>query len=44
MVGANLENSLLHVELVRDLPEAMKPRRIPLGATAGPNVIDTDAA
>jgi molecular chaperone IbpA len=26
--GARLENGLLHVELVRELPEAMKPRTI----------------
>jgi molecular chaperone IbpA len=28
--GANLENGLLHVDLVRELPEAMKPRTIPI--------------
>ena len=26
--GAKLENGLLHVDLVREIPEAMKPRRI----------------
>ena len=26
--GASLENGLLHVDLVRELPEAMKPRTI----------------
>lgn len=26
--GADLKNGLLHIELVRELPEAMKPRRI----------------
>lgn len=26
--GARLENGLLHVELVREVPEALKPRRI----------------
>jgi len=26
--GANLENGLLHIDLARELPEAMKPRRI----------------
>ena len=30
MKGAGLENGLLHVELVRELPEAMKPRAIPI--------------
>ena len=28
VVDARLENGLLHVELVREIPEAMKPRRI----------------
>ena len=29
--GASLENGLLHVDLVREIPEAMKPRQIPIG-------------
>jgi molecular chaperone IbpA len=29
--GASLENGLLHVELVRELPEAKKSRSIPIG-------------
>lgn len=28
--GANLENGLLHVDLEREIPEAMKPRAIPI--------------
>jgi molecular chaperone IbpA len=28
--GANLENGLLHVDLVREIPEAKKPRSIPI--------------
>ncbi|MDC0948020.1 Hsp20 family protein [Gammaproteobacteria bacterium] len=28
VTGARLENGLLHVELAREIPEAMKPRRI----------------
>ncbi len=28
--GAGLENGLLHVDLVREVPEAMKPRVIPI--------------
>jgi molecular chaperone IbpA len=28
VVKANLENGLLHVDLVREIPEAMKPRQI----------------
>ena len=30
VVGASLDNGLLHVELVREIPEAMKPRTIPI--------------
>lgn len=28
--GASLENGLLHVDLVHEIPEAMKPRAIPI--------------
>jgi molecular chaperone IbpA len=28
--GASLENGLLHVDLAREIPEAMKPRAIPI--------------
>lgn len=44
--GANLENGLLHVDLVREVPEAKKPRRIAIGngQQAQPQVIDTKAA
>jgi len=30
--GASLENGLLHVDLVREIPEAKKPRSIPISA------------
>ena len=30
--GASLENGLLHVAVVREVPEAMKPRKIEIGA------------
>ena len=29
--GATLENGLLHVDLVREIPETKKPRQIPIG-------------
>ncbi|MBI3433573.1 MAG: Hsp20 family protein [Proteobacteria bacterium] len=41
--GAKLEHGLLHVDLVRELPEAMKPRQIKIGNGAG-KVIDAKAA
>ena len=31
VVGANLENGLLHIDLEREIPEAMKPRSIKIG-------------
>jgi molecular chaperone IbpA len=37
--GANLENGLLHVDLEREIPEAMKPRQIPIGG-AKPKVVE----
>ena len=43
--GAALENGLLHVDLVRELPEAMKPRTIPISAKNDkPKVVDSKAA
>ena len=32
VTGASLENGLLHVELVREVPEAQKPRRIAISS------------
>ncbi|HWV53256.1 Hsp20 family protein [Pseudorhodoplanes sp.] len=32
--GATLENGLLHVDLVREIPEAKKPRQIPINGTS----------
>lgn len=39
VTGARLENGLLHVELVREVPEAKKPRTIAIGSGA-PKAID----
>jgi molecular chaperone IbpA len=41
--GASLEHGLLHVDLVREVPEAAKPRRIAIG-NGKPKVIDAQAA
>jgi molecular chaperone IbpA len=41
--GASLENGLLHVDLVREIPEAKKPRHIPIGK-AQPETIEAKAA
>ena len=32
--GASLENGLLHVDLMREIPEAMKPRAIPITSSS----------
>ena len=33
MKGASSENGLLHVDLVREIPEAMKTRAIPIASS-----------
>ena len=43
VTGANLENGLLHVDLKREIPEAMKPRQIPIGGGKA-KVIDAKKA
>ena len=42
--GASLENGLLHVDLVREVPEAKKPRIIPIAANSQAKVIEASAA
>jgi len=39
VTGARLENGLLHIDLVREIPEAMKPRQIQIG-TGSSKLID----
>ena len=42
--NASLENGLLHVDLVREIPEAKKPRSIPITSAAqAPQVVDGSA-
>ena len=42
--GARLENGLLHLDLVRELPEAMKPQTIPVKSAHGePKAIEGQA-
>ncbi len=42
VTGANLENGLLIIELTREIPEAKKPRNIPIsnGVSIEPELID----
>jgi molecular chaperone IbpA len=42
--AAALENGLLHVDLVREIPEAMKPRNIRISAAQNGKAIETKAA
>ena len=44
--NASLEHGLLHVDLVREIPEAKKPRNIPISSAtpAQPQVVDGTAA
>ena len=44
--GATFDNGLLQIELIREIPEAMKPRRIEINGAAASNVqqLDTKAA
>ena len=43
--GASLENGLLHVDLVREIPEAKKPRQIAIGNSGGKaQVVEAKAA
>lgn len=44
VTGASLDNGLLRVELMREIPEALKPRRIDIGSGNGSRLIDADAA
>lgn len=41
--GANLEDGLLVIDLVREVPEAMKPKKIAIGGRAELSVVDGDA-
>ena len=43
--GATVENGLLHVDLVREVPEALKPRRIEIGRTRpAPEALEAEPA
>jgi molecular chaperone IbpA len=41
--GAALEHGLLHVDLVREIPEAKKPRQVPIGSDRA-KVVEAKAA
>jgi molecular chaperone IbpA len=41
--GAAHENGMLHIDLVREVPEALKPRRIEIARTAATPVLEAKA-
>ena len=43
VTGASLDNGLLHIDLVREIPEAMKPRKIAIGGSKA-KLVDAKAA
>ena len=42
--GAGLENGLLHITLKREVPEALKPRTIPVNGVEAPKVLEARKA
>ncbi|VAV92407.1 16 kDa heat shock protein A [hydrothermal vent metagenome] len=44
VVGADMENGLLHVTLKREIPEAMKPRTVSIKSVKKPKVIENKKA
>ncbi len=44
VVGADLKNGLLHIDLAREIPEAMKPRSITINSDQTTPQLETDKA
>lgn len=44
VTGATHRDGMLHVELVREIPEALKPRQVPIARDGGDKLITADAA
>ncbi|TDR93867.1 Hsp20 family protein [Enterovirga rhinocerotis] len=44
VTGASLENGLLHIDLVREIPEAKKPRQIAIAGSAPKTIENIKAA
>lgn len=42
--SANLEDGLLVIDLVREVPEAMKPKKIAIGSTAPLSIVENDGS
>ncbi len=41
--GARLQNGLLHIDLVREVPEAMKPRQIEIRSNSDSRLIESES-
>ncbi len=41
--GARLENGLLHIDLVREIPEAMKPKQISIDSGADSRLLESES-
>ena len=41
--GAHMQDGLLHIDLVREIPEAMKPRRIKIGTSPAQPAIESSS-
>jgi molecular chaperone IbpA len=44
VTAARLENGLLHIDLARELPEAMKPRQIQINSSANSRLLDDEGS
>ncbi len=44
VTNATLENGLLHIDLVRELPEALQPRKIEVNVASSPRLQDASRA
>lgn len=44
VTGADLKDGLLHIDLVRNIPERMRPRTIAIGSPDGPKHIEASTA
>ena len=44
VTAASLENGLLHIDLARELPEAMKPRQIQINSSANSRLLDDEGS
>ena len=42
--GADMKDGLLHIDLVRNVPERLKPRTIPIGSATAPKQVEAQVA